>query len=176
MPIPSKLLKGQMRLFDIEMLVTSKPATTRPGERQLLGLRLPPWQRPEVWTTEQKQRFIESIFLGLGCGYYVCNGLDWCDEPGGAALKPMAGWLLDGQQRLSAIRDFVELSLPPVFGDVTFATLTNRQRIQFLSEPFPQFELTYSDQEDVLKVLYDRLNFGGTPHDENERALPQRGG
>ncbi|MDP3310598.1 MAG: DUF262 domain-containing protein, partial [Polaromonas sp.] len=50
---------------------------TTDGERRMLGLVLPPWQRPGVWTTHQKIRFIEGIFHGFGTGYYVTNGLDW---------------------------------------------------------------------------------------------------
>lgn len=54
-----------------------------------------------MWTQAQKRRFVEGIFLGLGSGYYVTNGLEWADD---GATAPMAGWLLDGQQRMNALR------------------------------------------------------------------------
>lgn len=167
MPLPTKLLNGARREYSIGRLVEMTPMDdTMPGERRLLGLVLPPWQRPEVWTVEQKRRFVEGIFLGLGCGYYVTNGLDWVAD-GSAA--PMAGWLLDGQQRISALRDFIAGNLV-VFEDVTYASLSKPEAMRFMRESFPCFELDYTDNEDALKELYDRLNFGGTPHTPEQRV------
>lgn len=167
MPIPPKLLHGGRREYSIGRLLDMTPTdVTMPAERQLLGLVLPPWQRKEVWTLAQKVRFVEGIFLGLGCGYYVTNGLEW-DERGVSA--PMSGWLLDGQQRISALRDFIQGGMV-VFGDVTFASLDEPQKRRFLREPFSCHELEYTDNEAVLKELYNRLNFGGTPHTEEDRV------
>lgn len=168
MPIPERLLKGSNRDYQIGHLLEMTPVEqTAPTERRLLGLVLPPWQRPEVWTVEQKCRFVEGIFLGLGCGYYVTNGADWVES---GAPAPMAGWLLDGQQRISALRDFFDDKLV-LFGDVTYSTLTKPQALRFKRTAFPCFELEYTDNEQTLKDLYDRLNFAGTPHQPSQRAL-----
>jgi len=168
MPIPAPLLNGARRDYSISHLVESMAAeATMPRERLLMNLVLPPWQRPEVWTVEQKRRFVEGIFLGLGCGYYVKNGLDW-DETGGTL--PMAGWLIDGQQRISALRDFISGDLV-VFGDVCFSALTRPEQLRFMRSPFPCFELDYTNSESTLKELYDRLNFGGTPHTHEQRVV-----
>lgn len=168
MPLPEPLLRGTRREYSIERLVESTPIEpTLPDERRLLCLVLPPWQRAEVWSRQQKQRFVEGIFLGLGCGYYVTNGFDWLDN---GTPAPMAGWLLDGQQRISALRDFFADELT-IFGDVRFATLTGAEARRFKRESFPCFELSYTDNESALKELYDRLNFGGTPHGADQRAL-----
>lgn len=43
----------------------------RDGERRLAGFILPPFQRPPVWTEEQKVRLIESIWDGIPTGSYV---------------------------------------------------------------------------------------------------------
>jgi hypothetical protein len=94
-----------LREHTIEQLIQPMADPTVPGDRRLLGLVLPPWQRPEVWNDAQKQRFVEGIFLGFGCGQYVINGLEWLSDGSSA---PMSGWLLDGQQRISALRDFLE--------------------------------------------------------------------
>lgn len=131
-----------------------------------MSLVLPPWQRKEVWSEAQKIQFIEGIFLGLGCGYYVTNGLEWL--PNGDSA-PMSGWLLDGQQRISAIRDFYEDKLT-VFEDVTYSSLDEPARMRFGRTVFPCFELDYTADENVLIELYNRLNFGGTPHTEAERV------
>lgn len=161
MPIPAPLLRGTRREYNLGHLLESSPVlATQPEERQLLGLVLPPWQRPEVWTLAQQQRFVEGIFLGFDCGMYVINGPDWADD--GTSL-PMAGWLLDGQQRMSALREFFADRLV-VFGDVRFSTLSTPERLRFLRRGFPCLELNYTADEAVLKELYNRLNFGGTPH------------
>lgn len=175
MPIPAKLLNGTRREYTIGHLVEATSADpTMPEERRLLGLILPPWQRPEVWTVEQKRRFVEGIFLGLGCGYYVINGLDWVDGEGGKAVSaPMSGWLLDGQQRIASLRDFLADKLV-IFGDVKFSSLSQKEAMRFKRENFPCFEVDYTDNEDVLKELYDRLNFGGTPHTPEQRVAPSQ--
>ena len=170
MPIPPPLLTGTRREYTLGRLVEMTPTDpTMPTERRILGLVLPPWQRPEVWTIEQKCRFIEGIFLGLGCGWYVTNGLEWNHR---GESVPMSGWLIDGQQRMSAIRDFLSGELV-VFGDVRFPDLSEPQKRRFYRTPFPCFELDYCDNETVLQELYDRLNFGGTPHTPEQRTLPQ---
>lgn len=169
MPLPKKLLQGRTRDYGLgRLLEMSSVEPTLPAERRLLGLVLPPWQRKEVWTYAQKVRFIEGIFLGLGCGYYVTNGLEWLN---GGASAPMSGWLIDGQQRICAVRDFYENGLT-VFGDVTYASLDLPSRLRFERTVFPCFELDYTADENTLKELYDRLNFGGTPHTAEDRVSP----
>lgn len=168
MPIPAPLLNCTRCEYTLGRLVEMTPVNeTMPGERRLLGLVLPAWQRPEVWTVEQKRRFVEGVFLGLGCGYYVTNGLDFLAD---GTSAPMSGWLLDGQQRISALRDFLSGELT-VFEDVTYASLPKPKAMRFLRTPFPCFELEYTDDEAALKDLYNRLNFGGTPHTEAQRAV-----
>lgn len=167
MALPPKLLEGSRCEYTIGRLVEMVSAeTTQQGERQLLGLVLPPWQRPEVWTVEQKRRFVEGAFLGFGCGYYVTNGFEF-EHDGTSA--PMSGWLLDGQQRISAIRDFLNDELE-VFGGVSYSSLTQPERLRLLRTGFSCIELEYTSNEAVLKELYDRLNFSGTPHTSEQRA------
>ena len=113
MPIPKPLLSGTLHDYGIGHLVDMPtPAEAVPTERQLMNLTLPPWQRPEVWSEAQKRRFVEGVFLGLGTGSYVVHASDWDDA---GRPKPMSGWLLDGQQRISALRDFIAGDLV-VFG------------------------------------------------------------
>lgn len=170
MPVPQRVLeRGGRREYPLEVLLDGTAlGKARPelNERQLLGLTLPRWQRPVSWDEARQVQFIEGVFLGFGCGYYVINGSDW--GPGGEA-KPMSGWLLDGQQRITAIREFVEGRLT-VFGDVTFASLDRAERLRFLREPFPCVELEYQDSEEKLKTLYARLAFGGVPHTAEDMA------
>lgn len=168
MLLPEPLLAGRRRDFPISALIEGTPIDpTAPEERRLLNLVVPPWQRKEVWTADQKTRFVEGIFLGLGTGYYVTNGADWGAD--GKCL-PMSGWLLDGQQRLSSIRDFLRDALP-IFDGIVFSDLDRPTAIKrFLRHPFPRFELDYTDDEQMLRNLYERLNFGGTAHTAEDRA------
>lgn len=167
MPLPDPLLRGTTRMYPIEMLFAeSAPQPAGCGERRLLSLVLPPWQRPEVWTPLQKRRFVEGIFLGFGLGCYVTNGMEWLEN---GAPAPMAGWLIDGQQRISALRDFVQGDMV-IFDDVSYQSLSNPERIRFMKKNFDRFELSYVSDEERLKELYDRLNFGGTAHEDHERA------
>ena len=82
----------------------------------------------------------------------------------------MSGWLLDGQQRIAAFRDF-SLDEFPVFGDVYFSGLTKPQERRFLRTNFSCYQLPYTDDEKKLREIYDRLNFGGTPHTDLDRAV-----
>jgi hypothetical protein len=164
MPLPPPLLTGTRRDYPLEYLLAATPVEpTLSEERQLMGLVLPPWQRPEVWSLSQKIRFIESVFLGLGTGYYVLNGADYAQD--GTPL-PMSAWLIDGQQRITAIRDFLNDEFC-VFGDVMYSALERPVALKrFLRQPFPCFELEFVQDEAVLKELYFRLNYGGTAHTE----------
>ena len=167
--LPSPILFGCDRALNIEHLLGMAPAThLREGERSLLGLVLPVWQRPAVWTRRQQVRFVEGIFLGLGTGYYVTTEWAW-DQ--GAVRRPCAGLLLDGQQRLGALRDFAAGDFP-VFGTTRFAdlSLADRRR-RFYRVTFPSIEMGATD-EATLREVYDRLNFGGTPHPGEQRANP----
>jgi hypothetical protein len=96
----------------------------------------------------------------------VAHGSDW--DSNGKPL-PMSGWLLDGQQRISAIRDFISGDLG-IFEGIRFADLPWAvQRRRFLSVTFPLIEIEYQHSEAVLKEIYERLNFGGMPHTETDR-------
>lgn len=158
--LPPRLLNATSRPLSIESFFRTSEVAPAAGERMLLGYPLPPWQREEKWSLEQKIKFIEGVFLGLGTGTFVINGMEFQDD----GLAPFAGWLLDGQQRLSAIRDFYA-GLFPVFGDTYWSDIPLvEQRRRFLYVIFPCSEMSYTDDEDLLKEVYRRLNFSGTPH------------
>ncbi|ALN21825.1 DUF262 domain-containing protein [Ectopseudomonas mendocina] len=160
--LPSPLLEGCNRQYDIDLL-TRREATkiTREGERQLMCWVLPVWQRDPSWSEEQQIRFIEGIFLGLGTGYYVVHGSDWHID---GEVKPMSGWLIDGQQRITAIKKFLDGELA-IFDGIRFGDLDRPTQLRrFLRMPFPCIELEYQEDEERLKELYKRLCFGGTPH------------
>ncbi len=130
------------------------------GLRTVMGFNLPSWQRGLVWTEQQKIAFIESAWRGIGIGTYTYN----VAEIG----SPYDYLLIDGQQRMSAIEDYLNDKFP-VFGyHYSEITIVDR-RMWKMTTLFPSYE-TNTEDEDYLRGYYDLMNFGGTAHTEEERA------
>jgi hypothetical protein len=149
--MPRPLRDSQERSYTIGWLVHREANEGSP--EKLMGLVLPPFQRPPVWTGEQQERFIESIWYGLPIGTYCINRLDTLREPD--------LWLLDGQQRIRAIRNYIAGDFQ-VFGWV-YPDLPVRDQRRFQNCVFPCAEVRIDDVA-ILRVIYDRLAYGGTPH------------
>ena len=132
------------------------------GERHLGWFILPPFQRPPVWTMEQKVRFIESAWSGLPLGSYVFNRSVF-DEADPASR--FDAWLLDGQQRVTAILEYAAGSFA-VFGHL-YPSLPRPDQRRFEMISFAGLE-TKLDTEDACRDVYDRLAYGGTPHAPKE--------
>lgn len=131
-------------------------APLREGERSLGWFVLPPFQRPPVWTLAQKVRFIESCWLGLPIGVFIYNRTIGMDGP-------HDGWLLDGQQRVTAVLEYVADKFN-VFGRA-YSELTDvDHRLWIMGTSFSCME-TNIDDEAQLREVYDRLAYGGTPHE-----------
>lgn len=126
------------------------------GERRLGNFVLPPFQRPAVWSEAQKIRFIESIWNGLPLGAYIVNRIIVPLD------NPYDNYLLDGQQRITAILDYVADAFP-VLGQ-RWSELTKQDQTQFGMTPMSYLETQIGDL-DELREIYDRLAYGGTAHD-----------
>lgn len=162
--IPKPFLDATTRNYCIEIGAVIRDSMARPvhpTERQLGMFKLPRFQRPAVWTTYQQFMFIESIWLHLPIGSYVVNRDDQTDLG-----YPCDSWLLDGQQRWTAIIDYINDKLP-VFG-LRFSELTVVQRRKFMNHPFPAIE-TRDLTPDKCLDIYNRLAYGGTNHSQAER-------
>lgn len=125
----------------------------RDGERALGPFVLPSFQRPSVWTQTQQIRLIESIWEGLPIGAYVYNLTELDD--------PCDGWLLDGQQRVTAILAYYAGEFE-VFG-WKFSDLSVPEQRGFLLTSIGALETQISDEAQCRDV-YDRLAYGGTAH------------
>jgi hypothetical protein len=137
-----------------------RPAPLREGERELGWCVLPPFQRPPVWTTEQKVRFIESAWLGLPIGVYIINRAEYD--------SPFDNWLLDGQQRVTAVLEYMADAFPVLgyhYGELTDVD----HRGWEIGTVFGRLETNLED-EAQLRDVYDRLAYGGTPHAPKDRA------
>ena len=139
---------------------------------------IPPFQRELVWDTDMMIRFIESAWMGMDIGRYVVN--DASDAPSrklkgdGIQWHPTDRWLIDGQQRLTAIKCYLNNEFPIRGADgesYLWSELTQVDRRRFGNIPFDRCITRISTELD-LRVLYDRLNYGGVAHREDQRALP----
>lgn len=133
-------------------IVRTAPLTA--DERQLGWFVLPPFQRPPVWTDAQKIRFIESCWGGLPIGVYVYNRPESPDSP-------FDNWLLDGQQRITAVYAYMNDEF--AVAGFKFSELTDVDRRFWYMIPFSSLE-TRLDDEEKLRDVYERLAYGGTPH------------
>ena len=124
---------------------------------------LPPFQRPAVWSSDQKVRFVESIWLGYEIGRYVIY------QPHNPTYSRFTDALIDGQQRIRTILEYVAGGFP-VFGyRYTELPLIDRRAFDF-GTIFPKSEIKHTLSEAELRDIYNRLNYGGTPHTEDQRA------
>lgn len=141
----------------------------------ICGFILPPFQREFVWTMEQQVRFIESAFAGLPIGTYTYNSTNGIKalqqtDADGKTYYAMDRWLLDGQQRLTTFQRYFRDEFT-VYG-LKFSELTPAEHMGLLmNTSFPSY-ITKFDTELACRDLYDRMAFGGTNHQEHERALP----
>jgi len=134
-----------------------------PQGRTLCGFVLPSFQRGAVWTRTQCVRFVESAWQGVDLGRYVVNTPNDSD-----LLSDIDDLLLDGQQRLTALRAYVDGAFE-VYGCV-FAEVPELDRSRFLRRLFPMVT-TRLDSAAEAEALYRLLNFGGVPH-QAEHTVP----
>lgn len=128
------------------------------------------FQRSFVWSRRQMDRFVESLLLG-----YPIPGIFLVRQADKRYL------VLDGQQRLSTLRDFVggvhagkEFALKNVadrFVGLTYKTLPDDLKRAF-NDTFIQATIVASDGSsgslDSIYKIFERLNSGGTqltPHE-----------
>lgn len=160
--IPRSWFRAQTQSTTMSILTSSAQARFAPlteGQRQLGWFVLPAFQRPPVWTPEQKVRLIESCWMGLPIGSIVYNRLDNPNSTNDSLL-------LDGQQRVTAILEYMADAYP-VYGYL-YSELADRDHRQWeMGTPLPSM-VTNIDDEDELREVYDRLAYGGTPHEPKE--------
>lgn len=168
MPTPLNLGKDKQltigNLLQQAKLSEEEPEGMPRAERNVLGFPLPSWQRAAKWSDDQCIRFMESAWLKLPIGSYVVNALDWLSD---GSPHPLAGLLIDGQQRLRAFERYFDGQYP-VFG-YYWEDLPLAEQRKFLRRPMLSHELSIWN-EGELRDLYNRLNFGGTAHLPEEKA------
>jgi len=133
----------------------------------------PDYQRPAVWTTAQKQLLMDTIVRGYDIPKLYFRQI---------CAKPEKYEVVDGQQRLRAIFDFVQgnFRLPknsdPVEGcdvkDLSYSQLPSQIRIKFDVYPLDIIVINNAE-EDEIKEMFLRLQNGTTLKAQEKRnAMP----
>ncbi|AFZ54955.1 DUF262 domain-containing protein [Cyanobacterium aponinum] len=128
----------------------------------------PEFQRnPNIWTQEQKSKFIESIILNFPLPYwYVKQTQD------GKYI------IVDGLQRTSAIRDFIDnnfkltgLKTLSVLNDNYFDNLKQLKgdyETRIEDKKISLYVIPYSASSKVVYDIFERVNTGGTQLNRQE--------
>lgn len=134
-----------------------KPSVTNPTIADVYQLidegRLvlqPDFQRKFVWTSEHQEAFIDTILNGLPFPeIYVCEG-----EVDVQKLRTTR-LVIDGQQRLTTIRNYIEGNHAPLKTLPAYSALENKE--QFLSYQIVMRDLGKIDDETVREI-FRRIN------------------
>lgn len=113
----------------------------------------PDFQRKFVWTHEHQEAFIDTILMGLPFPeIYVCEG-----EVDVQKLRTTR-LVIDGQQRLTTIRNYIEGKSDHLPVKVQpYQTLTNEQKQDFLSYQVVMRDLGKVD-EATTREIFRRIN------------------
>lgn len=137
-----------------------KPSVTNPTIADVYQLidegRLilrPDFQRKFVWTLEHQEAFIDTIINGLPFPeIYVCEG-----EVDVQKLRTTR-LVIDGQQRLTTIRNFIEGRHDQAQSRISpYQSLSNDQKQDFLSYQIVMRDLGKVD-EDTTREIFRRIN------------------
>lgn len=122
----------------------------------------PEFQRnPDVWTQEQKSKFIESIILNFPLPYWYVK-----------QTKNGEYIVVDGLQRTLTIRDFIDnkfkltgLKFLPKLNDHSFDDLkqiTGDYETRIEDKKISLYVIPYSAPPNILYEIFERVNTGGT--------------
>ena len=123
-------------------------------------------QRPFVWTLEQKQELIYSIFKGIQLP--PISIIQFRNDDKNITYK-----IIDGKQRLSTIISFVKNEFPIIWNEheYFFDDLDNSIQGEFLYHGLIRSNIGYeypdqpiSDQDKIK--WFNMINFSGTPQDK----------
>lgn len=143
------------------------------GDRIVCGYVLPDFQRGHRWTQEQDVEFVESLILGHHPGHFKYNSTLHLpfEEVDGREVARFNLWLLDGQQRLTALDSYWSDEFP-VF-DLYWSEVEQKDRRRLLNMVFPASEYRIDNYDELVDV-YWTLNRGGAPHTDEEMSLAIR--
>lgn len=124
------------------------------------------YQRPLCWTLEDKQRLIESIYLGIDVGKVLIRKRGW-EELEALIAKGETEIafkdVVDGKQRLTALSEFFNNKIPDLHGNY-YDDLSLNAQLKFRNcQAVSYAEMPENTKDaDVLKQFL-RMNFAGVP-------------
>jgi uncharacterized protein with ParB-like and HNH nuclease domain len=122
------------------------------------GLYVPKYQRDFIWLEKMQSKFIESLFMGVPIQPLFAFELD---EDGNLEL-------LDGVQRLSSIKSFVDNEL--ILADLeeldslngfSFNDLNTARKRKFLNTQLKLYIINENTDEGIRADIFRRVNEGG---------------
>lgn len=124
------------------------------------------YQRDFVWTLEQNQRFIQSIYLGIDLGKILVRIRSWNEVKkivSSGETEVAFRDIVDGKQRLNALRGFILGEWADFdgnyFQDLSFIAQSKMLNNQLLG--YSEMDEDVSDEQ-VLKQFL-KMNFEGVP-------------
>jgi cyanate lyase len=120
----------------------------------------PAYQRELVWELEDKVKLIDSIFSNVDIGKFVFRQL-----PERTSIEAPYYEVVDGKQRLSAIKDFYEDRFK--YKGLTFSELNFRDQAHFETYPISVANVQRATDQQIYK-LFVRLNTGGKAVSEEQ--------
>ncbi|MGY2277561.1 hypothetical protein ACW9H0_08000 [Pseudomonas monsensis] len=180
--MPQRLLPTTVSHCPLEVLVGHwekylvDPSSVREqfpwAARFVMGMPVPTWARELEWNLGQKSRFISAVWSGGDLGSYLTN--DWYEpESGSRALAENSEILIDGQQRLHSLEEYLldRLAIPDAQGQPRiWSELGNGERRRFLSTIFTHARVSSGD-EVALRGTYDLCALGVVPRSFDQRAV-----
>jgi len=141
------------------MTVQIKPSVTNPTiaavYQDISGGRLilrPDFQRKFVWTPEHQEAFLETVMFGLPFPeIYVCEGS--VDVERLTTTKHV----IDGQQRLTTIRRYIDNETPYLTKIKPYAELDDEEKAKFLSYQLVMRDIGRVD-DDTVREIFRRIN------------------
>lgn len=135
-----------------------KGQTPKFEDDSISGLYVPKYQRDVVWSDKMQSKFIESLLMGVPIQYLFAFELD---DDGNLEL-------LDGVQRLSSVKSFVdnililsELEELDSLNGFTFSNLNTARRRKFLNTQLKLYIINENTDEGIRADIFRRVNEGG---------------
>lgn len=177
--VPMPIIDASVSSVSFQQLIQESLWSVKPGDdlyedtsRLCAGFVVPPFQRPLVWDQARERRFVESAWLGFHLGIIVWN--DAGDAVGAdGRFHRTDRWLVDGQQRLTALTRYAADSFPIFVGtehEHRYSDLNQSEVRKFNSFQIGYARISTTD-EAKLRHLYNVMAFdGGIAHTEDQRA------
>lgn len=120
----------------------------------------PDYQRGLVWSLEDKQKLIDSIFKGVDIGKFVFIKRDYDRKKN---VSEHLYEVLDGKQRVTTILEYLEDRFE--YNGYKFSELHPRDQAHIRSYPISVADVTNPTKEQIYRYFL-RLNVSGKPIDQ----------